>query len=449
MSGENVTIIGGGIAGLGTALFLPPASTVILEAQSIVGGTCRTIQRGDFRFDRAGHFLHLGDSRTQSLIERLLPNQLTAHTRQAAIYMSGEYIPHPFQGHLGWLPADLRQECLTGFVQAVANHAAAPPETSRNLLEWFQRSFGTGITERFLRPHNEKAYCCDLTELEPQWVTAFVPQPSIDLVIDGALAQKNSDRLGYNAEFHYPSSGGIEILPSAMASQLDNVMLGRRVVSVDSSSRSVRCSNGENWNYDKLVSTMPLRDLVALTEGLPASVTEAAKGLRSVDVLDIQLSVSAPAKLPYHWVYFPDPEVPFVRAVFASNVCPVMAPRGSSTLHIEVNVLAGSVLDVEELKSRCLMHLDRLGVLSKETVVGASVERINSAYVIHDHFRQQMLPSIQRGLSERGIFSIGRYGSWGYGGMESALLDGMDIAGVLSEGSIATSHHGASGRNTY
>src|SRR2546427_7577485 len=96
-------VLGTGVTGLSAALHLPRDSTVVLEAEAEVGGVCRSVARGEFLFDRVGHFLHLRDLRSQNLVHHLLPGRLVSHMRHAAIHISASYVPHPFQGHLGWL----------------------------------------------------------------------------------------------------------------------------------------------------------------------------------------------------------------------------------------------------------------------------------------------------------------------------------------------------------
>lgn len=428
---SRYVIVGAGVAGLSAAMHLPADSTVVLEAASEVGGICRTLRRDGFSFDRAGHFLHLRDERTKNLLSRLLGDQLVAHSRQASVYFAGKFVPYPFQAHLGWLPGDLRRECLLGFMNAVSRQSRESPADSVHLLEWFNRTFGDGITRHFLEPQNTKTYCTDLRDLAPDAVAKFVPLPSLEQVINGALSSDSFAQLGYNGEFYYPRSGGIELLPLSMASQLNNVRLEHRVVELDTQQRRLACAAGEEWYYDKLISTMPLDQLLSISTGLSRDIKASSQKLRTVDVIDVQLGVAGRAQVPYHWIYFPQKRFPFNRVVIASNVCPGMAPSGHSTLQAEVNCPANTPVDGNELISRCTEELEALGLLTPDSVISASIHRIKGAYVVHDHFRKKELPKINQALRAAGIHCIGRYGTWGYGGMESAIIEGLEVASDL------------------
>ena len=56
---------------------------------------------------------------------------------------------------------------------------------------------------------------------------------------------------------------------------------------------------------------------------------------------------------------------------------------------------------------------------------------INCGYVIYDDSREGILRTIFPFLQNNRVWSIGRYGSWEYSNMESAILQGKMIADKL------------------
>jgi protoporphyrinogen oxidase len=76
--------------------------------------------------------------------------------------------------------------------------------------------------------------------------------------------------------------------------------------------------------------------------------------------------------------------------------------------------------------------LNTCGLLSqKDQIVVEQVVDIPYAYVVHDAVRYENLPKIMSYLKRNHIFSIGRYGSWGYLSMEDAIMQGKEVAEVL------------------
>ena len=69
-------------------------------------------------------------------------------------------------------------------------------------------------------PYNEKLLGVSLDELRPEYAERFIPRPSIEDVIKGALGFSR-ESLGYNAKFLYPREGGISALPRAFARALE------------------------------------------------------------------------------------------------------------------------------------------------------------------------------------------------------------------------------------
>src|ERR1039458_10582364 len=87
----------------------------------------------------------------------------------------------------------------------------------------------------------------------------------------------------------------------------------------------------------------------------------------------------------------------------------------------------------ERLKQRVVSDLKRARILSdRDEILFMELCEIPFAYVIFDQNYEQCRQLILDYLAGQGIVSRGRWGGWGYGGMEDALLDGKAAAeGVL------------------
>jgi protoporphyrinogen oxidase len=90
----------------------------------------------------------------------------------------------------------------------------------------------------------------------------------------------------------------------------------------------------------------------------------------------------------------------------------------------------------ERLKQRVVSDLQRARVLSdRDEILFMELCEIPFAYVIFDQNYEQCRQLILDYLAGQGILSRGRWGGWGYGGMEDALLDGKAAAEELLSGS--------------
>ena len=94
---KNISIIGGGPAGLGVAFYSDKNkySYELFEANKIFGGNCITYKHGDFYFDSGAHRLHDKDTQTTNIFKSLLNENLKLINIPSQIYRDGKFIDFP------------------------------------------------------------------------------------------------------------------------------------------------------------------------------------------------------------------------------------------------------------------------------------------------------------------------------------------------------------------
>jgi protoporphyrinogen oxidase len=425
----SVVILGAGLTGLCTAHFFG-GPLRIFEREERAGGLCRSFQADGFTFDVTGHLLHYSDARAGRFLAEMLPGSLLKVTRKAAIFSKGVFTKYPFQVNTFGLPPAVIEECLLGFVEAVKRESTGDPPAS--FLDWILKTFGDGFARHFFIPYNEKLFRVGLSEITPDWVSWSIPVPRIRDVVDGALGISR-EGFGYNAWFLYPESGGIEALVKAVARRTRPVETRMEAVEVRTRKKRVRFSTGELVPYEVLVSTLPLPRLIEISD-LDAGMKRAARKLRYVSVLDVNLGVEGLEPHGFHWVYFPEKQYPFYRVGIASNFCPGLAPEGAGALYVEIAMEPGTAWREAEVLEQVRHGLSQCGMMGRNARVAAShIFPIEYAYVLYDRHRREALGPLLSHLEERGIYSIGRYGAWEYSTMEQAVLSGMAMGSKLRE----------------
>ena len=415
----KTVILGAGLTGLSCAYHMGDCEYVVFEAERRPGGLCRSESIRGFTFDYTGHLLHLRDPYVIDLVlQQLLPRTFRRHPRRAYIHSFGKWTPYPFQANMYGLPRDVVRECVVGFVRA------APRRGGTSFEAWALGTFGEGIYKHFLRPYNEKLWRVPLDRLTHDWCSWSVPRPTIEEIVDGAIGNANR-AMGYNPIFYYPRQGGIERLPRAFAERTGPIQTGFRAVRVDVRRRRVSFANGHDEPYERLISTVPLDELLAMTRNGPAEWRAVAAGLKRVPILALRLGIRGPALGRRHWVYFPEARFPFYRVGVASNFEPSLAPAACSNLYVEVS-LDTPHADPRPIIEDCMARLREIGIEGKTVVREATV--IPCAYVLYDEFRKKAVPHVLADLASHGILSTGRYGGWKYSHMEGAILDGRKAA---------------------
>ncbi len=429
-----VVVLGAGLAGLAAAYHLRRPA-LLVERCAQVGGHARSQRQAGFTFDVTGHWLHLRDPQTRTLVEGLFaPGELVSVARRTQVYSHGALLAYPFQANLHGLPLEVVQECLVGFIEA--RERAARGEPAAATFEAFAEArFGRGIARHFFVPYNSKLWGMHPNQLTAEWVSRYIPVPDAAQVIGGAIGLRQ-EGLGYNASFLYPAAGGIDALPRRLQAALPaavHQLLGCDVEAVDPVRRRVKLTALPDWQpYAALVSTLPLPELIGRMVDAPDDVRAAAAALRWVRwrYLDVATRTRVPAD--YHWVYVPETRYPFFRVGVYSNAVASMAPEGCSSLYVELSEREGP-LDLPGV----LRGLVEIGAIdSVDDVLFTAERQIEYAYVVFDDAHAAATRTIFAWLDQVGVHSCGRYGAWVYNSMEDSMMQGR-VAAAWAEGQVS------------
>ncbi len=427
-------IIGGGVAGLSCARTLAEASSpyLLAEKENELGGLCRTVFTRGFTFDYTGHFLHFQKPGIEKWVLSLVDRPLRKRYRHAAIYSQGIYSEYPYQENNAGLPSSTVRENVLGALESVLHRRFGGWDLERtwDFKSWCLRAFGKGVSGNFMFPYNEKLWKFPLGKLSTLWMGRFVPFPRVSRVIQGALKRQPSVA-GYNATFLYPEEGGISLLPHSIARGLPRLWTRMELNGLDLEKHKATFAPGLELDYDYLVSSLPLPLLAALTRGLPFQLRKAAYRLKATSVYNINYGVRGSQPIPYSWVYFPEKEFGFHRAGSVSACVPGMAPKGHFSLYVEFSYRGGKP-DAKALGRHAVEKLIKLKWIRSQREIVVRVDlNLPGAYVIYDQGRKDTVSCLLKYYRKKGVFSVGRYGRWEYGTMESAMEQGMEAARTI------------------
>jgi len=427
---RGAVVLGGGLTGLvaGERLAAAGFEVPVFERESEPGGACRSKTTDGFTFDLTGHLLHVARDETESYLRELgVWQRLEVHQRRAAVVVGDYVTPYPIQIHTHGLAPEVRRDCLLGFVRAWADGRSSEPT---NFRDWVLDRFGEGFAHHFFFPYNQKLYRACPEELSLDWVGRYVPKPRLEEVVDGAFGLHRSE-VGYNATFRYPRQGGIRMLPDAVAERVADLRLENRVVAVHLGERWLETAAGDRTSFDRLVSTVSLPTLVDMVlDDLPDDAVRARRALRWVRVLNLALGVDGAAPCDEHWLYVPDPELPYYRSGFPANHGG-LAPPGCHTVSVEV-ALDPDEGDVDGAAAAAETALGAAGMLDSTRIRVRGKSVLDPAYVVFDLARRDAVATLRRSLGERGVVIAGRWAEWKYSAMEDAILDGMSVARRLA-----------------
>jgi UDP-galactopyranose mutase len=429
-------ILGAGLAGLTAAYTLRELGEdewQVYEREERVGGHARSTIVDGYVFDFGPHILFAAEPEVAALIRDLLGANFSAQAREAFIYHHA-YRTHtrfPFQAHLHGLPAQLVVECLTSLVAAIERDARGEFQPS-DYEQWMRGRFGDAIAEHLMIPYARKVWTVEPSEMDFSWIDRRVPTPDVERIIAGALTE-DVGQVGATAHFWYPLHGGIEALPRALGERVVNVHLGREVSRIDVAGRQVVLADGESFDFDRMIYTLPLSRIASLVPDLPPTVRDACAGLRYQGVYCLNLGIDRPAISDKHWVYFYEDGFPFHRLSFPANFSPHNVPEGKSSISMEIAFSADRPLDRDGALDRAVTGLRAAGILRDDDRIElVHAEEIVPAYVIYDLDHSRNLATIRAWLADCGIVLAGRFGEWQYFNMDHAMGSGRDAARAVA-----------------
>jgi protoporphyrinogen oxidase len=425
---RRILIIGAGLAGLSTARHLQKRGfdCQILEQESDIGGLCRSHKVDGFVFDYCGHLLHFRRKYTLNFVKAILGSNFRIHQRNAWVYSCGKYIPYPFQANLSGLPPRVIQECLLGVIRT--GRTKSLNRKTVNFHDWIIGVFGRGIARHFMVPYNTKFWTVSPRELTCDWFDGFIPVPSIDQMITGAI-QENPQQFGYNTRFWYPRKGGIENLPLALSNGIKNIHTGCRIAKIDLESRIVTTAQGNKEKFDFLISTIPLPELPRLIENLPGYIKSRFAKLKWNSIFNLNLGIDRKDTKGRHWIYFPEKDFCFFRVGFYNNLSTNLCQRDKSSLYIEVSYSQNKPLDKANIIDRIKKDLKKAAIISEgDRIIAQHINDIKYGYPIYDRNYGSTRSEILKFLRENRIITSGRYGSWSYMSMDDVIWDGKRTA---------------------
>ena len=407
-------LIGGGITTLAFAHYVKSRDLLICEALEDVGGYCRTIKQDGFVWDYSGHFFHFRHEDIQSmLLERIGAENVRTVVKDSRIHFRDRWIRFPFQKNIHQLPREDFLDCLVGLFE---KDDSTKPENFEQML---YAKFGKGICDRFLVPYNEKLYSTRLGTLDPDAMGRFFPYADVKDIV---LNFRKPHNVSYNSTFTYPCGGSVEYvraLQRDLAS--DSISLNEPVIRVDLA-RKVAHTAQREIAFEYAVSAVPFPRLLGM-----AGVAYEPSIYSHNKVLVFNLGFDKKGPEGIHWLYFPERDISFYRVGFYDNILDTKR----MSLYVELGYptrveLARDTID--SVRAQVLLDLERVGIVQGHRLVSWHDAVLDPAYV---HITKASIADVQRKkeiLATRGVYSIGRYGSWTYCSIEDNILEARALA---------------------
>jgi protoporphyrinogen oxidase len=436
-------VIGAGPAGLTAAYQLSRKGVrcTVLEADTVVGGIARTVERDGWRFDIGGHRFFTKVKAVDDLWFEILGEQnFLLRPRMSRIYYRGNMFDYPLRAFnalkgLGLIEAT---RCFLSYFWARVH----PPKDQTTFEGWTVARFGWRLYRIFFKTYTEKVWGIPANEIQADWAAQRIKNLSLmKAVINAVLPRRNQKEItSLIEEFNYPKLGPgmmweaartkVEAAGSSVRFQAPVTAIhhagGRAVAvtaTVDGTPTRIPASH--------VVSSMPLSELLLFMDPpAPEPVRRAASGLRYRDFLTVALVIPDKDAFPDNWIYIHDPDVEVGRIQNFGSWSPYMVKDGFTCLGLEYFVTEGDPLwtaNDDDLIALGRRELGRLKIADPSHVQAGYVVRMPKAYPLYDDVYKDNVAVIREWIAANApnVFPVGRNGMHKYNNQDHSMYTAM------------------------
>lgn len=489
---KNIVIIGAGPAGLTAAFELlsrdRESRVVVLEESDAIGGISRTISYQGNRMDIGGHRFFSKDSRVMDWWKSRMPLQgapsyddkvlgrdgalepggpdperedlvMLVRHRISRIYYHQKFFDYPIT--MKW--ETIRNMGFFCTLRAGFSYLASciRKKEESSLENFYTNRFGKVLYSMFFEGYTEKLWGRHPSVISADWGSQRVKGLSVLAILKdmfGRLLPGKRNRKVETSlieEFWYPKYGPGQLWET-VAREIErmggHILFGCQAVGMerrrDGSISGVICRRDgreELLEADIVLSSMPLKDLIAGLPEVPANVREVAQGLPYRDFVTVGLLVSRLSvenrtkirtfnnQIPDCWIYVQDTGVKLGRIQIFNNWSPYMVaePERSAFIGLEYFCQEGDAfwsMDEEQCAAYAIDELVRMGMLkSGKDVLGFHRERVKKAYPAYFDTYDR-IGEVTSYLDEScgNLYCIGRNGQHRYNNMDHSMMTAFE-----------------------
>ena len=484
---EHVVIIGAGPAGITAAHEILSRDTegkyrvTVLEESDEIGGISRTVRYNGNRMDIGGHRFFSKDEEVNAWWDRMMPRQgapayddkklgrevplaedgpdpdsedrvMLTRNRVSRIYYKKKFFDYPVKMNANTIKnMGLLTTARAGF-SYIGSTVHKKPEDS--LENFYINRFGRELYGMFFEGYTEKLWGRHPSEISADWGAQRVKGLSIRAVLRDMLTkalgkeQKQVETSLIEA-FSYPKYGPGQLWETAAAeveAMGGVIRRGCRVTGLECAEGRINTvaykKNGRTYRLgaDHVISSMPVRDLVAGMNDVPDDMARIAAGLPYRDFVTVgllleRLELKNTTNLktlsnivPDCWIYVQDTGVKLGRIQIFNNWSPYMVrdPERYVWVGLEYFCAEGDEywnMTEEEWVKLGVDELCKMGVIaSPDVVVDSHHEKVKKAYPAYFDTYSEMDKLIEYLNGFENLWCVGRNGQHRYNNMDHSMV---------------------------
>lgn len=415
---NDIVILGAGISGIAASYFGGNRRTIIYEKDDSYGGICGNFKINDFIFDKGVHLSFTSNKDVRGIFDLVPYNSFESNPKSACKY---SWFKHPIQNNLFNLPTEERVKAIIDFFNKEKMHF-----DEENYRNWLYSKYGKYIAEEFFLKYTRKYWCEDAENMDISWIQNRIYTASVEEVLYGAMTDETPNTY-YAKEMRYPTEGGYKEFLKPMINN-SNIVFNSKAVLVDLKNKMVEFKNGNKVNYDYLISSIPLPQLVSITKDVDEEIKNIAKNLKATSVILVSLVIQGELNFNDLWFYIYDEDVLPARAHLPGEKSSNNIKKGYSSIQFEVYYSKSKPRSFSDKKilDNIYEFLEKMKLASKNDVRFSDIRTLDYANAIFYKDTTRNRNYIINFYENSDVYCIGRFGKWDYLWSDQSLLSGKD-----------------------
>jgi protoporphyrinogen oxidase len=264
---------------------------------------------------------------------------------------------------------------------------------------------------------------------------ANVPLANLDQLLENMVHQQDAPGWLNAAKFPYPRHGGAGALWHKAFQDLapEKTRLNTSLIGIDSVQKLAHLSTGQTVQYQRLITSAPLPKLIDKVDPEFRKIfPNSALKYSSSHVLGVGVQGRLPDLLKNKcWIHVASPDIVFFRVTVLSNYSEFNVPKTGEhwSVMCEVSSSVTHPVDAATVQTQVDEGLRSMGLLGPgDEIVSRWHRHIEHGYPIPCLERDAFLATADKLLTQRGIYSRGRFGAWKYevSNQDNAFMQGVE-----------------------
>lgn len=497
---KNIVIIGAGPAGLTTAYEILKNSkeynVILLEEDKKIGGISKTINFKGNRMDLGGHRFFTKENEIKQLWDEILPvqgknsyddkklrrtkklikggpdpekddNVMLIRNRVSRIFYNDKFFDYPISLNL----KTIKNLGFTNTVVCGLSYLKTRilKRKENNLEDFYINRFGKKLYSMFFEDYTEKVWGRIPKNISKEWGYQRVKGISITAVLKDYFlklfkVKSKEKETSLIEQFYYPKYGPgqlYEEMSKKIIKMGGVIKKDSRVIKINKRNNKIKSityiNKGKEYKIevDYLVSSMPIKDLVASISNVPKEIKVISNNLPYRDFITVGVLVSDLAiknktniktinnNIPDCWLYIQDKKVRLGRIQIFNNWSPYMVKDINNSIFLGLEYFCNEnenfyKLTDKKIKEMAIDELKKIGIIDDSTnVIEKYCYRVKKAYPAYfDSYKDfNIVKDYLFKISN--LYCIGRNGQHRYNNMDHSMMTGLKTARYIlnNEGS--------------